>query len=82
MGHIWGPVLQHMELFQHMGKKILQKAQHMGNIWVFFSNIWGSFEIYRSFLKHMHGDLWPVGSKKRAIAQSRAAEPQSNEIKA
>ena len=53
MGHIWGPVLQHMELFQHMGKKILQKAQHMGNIWVSFSNIWGSFETYRSFLKHM-----------------------------
>ena len=53
MGHIWGPVLQHMELFQHMGKKILQKAQHMGNIWVSFSNIWGCFETYRSFLKHM-----------------------------
>ena len=57
MGCIWatygGPGLQHMELFQHMGKKILQKAQHMDNIWVSFSNIWGSFETYRSFLKHM-----------------------------
>ena len=59
MGHIWGPVLQHMELFQHMGKKILQKAQHMGNIWVSFSNIWGSFETYRSFLKHM-GPFWNI----------------------
>ena len=60
MGHIWaaygphmGPGLQHMELFQHMGKKILQKAQHMGNIWASFSNIRGSFKTYRSFLKHM-----------------------------
>ena len=59
MGHIWGRGLQHMELFQHMGKKILQKAQHMGNIWVSFSNIWGSFETYRSFLKHM-GPFWNI----------------------
>ena len=59
MGHIWGPGLQHMELFQHMGKKILQKAQHMGNIWVSLSNIWGSFETYRSFLKHM-GPFWNI----------------------
>ena len=29
----------------------------------------------------LHGDLWPVGSEKRAIARSRAAEPQSNEIR-
>ena len=29
----------------------------------------------------IHGDLWPVGSKKRAIARSRVAEPQSNEIR-
>ena len=59
MGHIWGPGLPLMELFQHMGKKILQKAQHMGNIWVSFSNIWGSFETYRSFLKHM-GPFWNI----------------------
>ena len=26
-----GTCLQHMGLFQHMGKKIPQKGQHMGN---------------------------------------------------
>ena len=42
MGHIWGPGLQHMGLFQHMGKKMLPQAQHMANLLVIFSNICGA----------------------------------------
>ena len=38
---------------EHNNNKIIQKAQHMDNIWASFSNIWGSFETYRFFLKHM-----------------------------
>ena len=53
MGHIWGPGLQHMGLFQPMGKKMLPEAQHIGNLWVIFSNIWGPFQTYRGLLKHM-----------------------------
>ena len=60
MGHIWAAYGPHMGTwfaaygaFSTYGEKILQKAQHIGNIWVSFSNIWGSSETYRSFLKHM-----------------------------
>ena len=50
MGHIWGPGLQHMELFQHMGKKILQKA----NIWATYGSL---FQTYGVLLKHI-GPFW------------------------
>ena len=39
MGHIWGPGLQHMGLFSTYGEEMLPGAQHMGNLWVIFSNI-------------------------------------------